>query len=156
MDQENSSVKFSLSLSGNGINLQREVDREIALRVINVILGGNAGAERPVADTRSASADLTVGVPLSLREYLDAVQPTKKVAQIVTIAHFMCEHEGAKDFAREDIRSRYAAAREPLPANFPRDFASALKIGWIATVHGKSDRFYITSKGNLAVENRFS
>ena len=66
------------------------------------------------------------------------------------------EIEGQADFSRDDIRSRFITAREPTPGNFPRDFAVALKNGWIAEVHGKKNRFYVTAKGAQAINNNFS
>jgi hypothetical protein len=64
--------------------------------------------------------------------------------------------EGQADFSRDDIRSRFITAREPAPGNFGRDFGSALKNGWIAEVHGKKNRYYVTAKGAQTINNSFS
>ena len=68
----------------------------------------------------------------------------------------MCEIEGQGDFSRDDIRSRFITAREPPPGNFGRDFAVAERNGWIAEVHGKKNRYYVTAKGAQAINNNFS
>lgn len=156
MADTNPEAKFALKLSGDGINVDREIDRDIALRVLNIVLG-DRGTIAPTGTHGGRTVTGSNGrVPLSLREYLDEAQPTRKPDQIVTIAHFVCEHEGAEDFSREEVRSRFPAAREPIPANFARDFAWTLKNGWIAEVPGKNGRYYVTAKGIQAVESRFS
>ena len=39
--------------------------------------------------------------------------------------------------------------------NFHRDFMKVVKEGWLAPTHGEKDRFYPTTKGRKAIENRF-
>ena len=97
---EETPKKLSLRLSGDGINIEREIDQRTALQIVQVVMGGGAPAAAPMsapASTRSAEA-----VTLSLREYLDKIGASKKPDQITTIAQFVCEIEGQGDFSRED------------------------------------------------------
>lgn len=151
---EETPKSFSLRLSGDGINIEQEIDQRTALQIVQVVMGGGAPAGAPV--NAPASARSPEAVTLSLREYLDQIGAKKKPDQITTIAQFVCEIEGQGDFSREDIRSRFIAAREPLPGNFGRDFAVAEKNGWVAEVHGKKNRYYVTAKGTQAIKNNFS
>jgi hypothetical protein len=156
MAEENPKM-FSLRLSGEGINIEQEIDQRVALQVVQVVISGGAPivashlSAAPKGDVPSAD-----GVSLSLREYLDKIGALKKPEQITTIAHYICDYERQADFSRDDIRSRFLTAREPLPGNFGRDFAVALKNGWIAELHGKKNRFYVTAKGAQAINNNFS
>lgn len=147
---------FSLRLSGDGINIEQQIEQRVALQVLQVVMGGGSPAVAPQGIGGKPDARSPDGVVLSLREHLDKIGPSKKPEQIVTIAHYVCEIEGQADFSRDDIRSRFITAREPPPGNFGRDFAIALKNGWIAEVHGKKDRFYVTAKGTQAINNNFS
>lgn len=147
---------FSLRLSGDGISIEQLIEQRVALQVVQVVMGGGAPAVAPQSagakpDTRSSD-----GVLLSLREHLDKIGASKKPEQITTIAHYVCEIEGQADFSRDDVRSRFITAREPPPGNFGRDFGVALKKGWIAEVHGKKNRYYVTAKGTQAINNNFS
>lgn len=148
--------KFLLRLTGDGINVEQQVDLPMALQIVQVVMGGGA----PTATHPSVGTPPDVrspqGVSLSLREYLDKIGATKKPDQITTIAQFVCEIEGQGDFSRDDIRSRFITAREPPPGNFARDFAVAERNGWVAEVHGKKNRYYVTAKGAQAIENHFS
>jgi hypothetical protein len=151
---EETPKSFSLRLSGDGINIEQEIDQRTALQIVQVVMGGGGPATAPMigpASARSAEA-----VTLSLREYLDKIGASKKPDQITTIAQFVCEIEGQGDFSREDIRSRFITAREPPPGNFGRDFAAAERNGWIAEVHGKKSRYYVTAKGAQAINSNFS
>lgn len=156
MTDDYSETKFLLSLSGDGINLNREIDRDVALQVLNVVLG--AGASAPSAGERPTTPLDHTGGPraISLREYLDEVQPARKPDQIVTIANFICEYEGTEDVSRDEIKAKFSSAREPVPTNFARDFAWAVKNGWLHGVPGKKGRYYITTIGLQAIESRFS
>lgn len=151
---EESPQKYSLRLSGEGIHVEQEIEKHVALQVVQVVMGGGVAA--PLQAGRKPEAKHLNGVSLSLREHLDNIGASKKPEQIATIAHYICEIEGQSDFSREDIRSRFISAREPPPANFPRDFSLTQKNGWIAEVHGKKDRFYVTAKGAQAINGNFS
>jgi hypothetical protein len=156
MAEENPNM-FSLRLIGEGINVERQIDHRAALQVLQVLMaGGDPIATGPSSVGVKSDARLANGVTLSLREYLDKIGASKKPDQITTIAHYISHHEGQEDFGRDDIRSRFSTAREPLPANFARDFGAALKSGWIAEVHGKKNRFYVTAKGTQAINNGFA
>ena len=80
----------------------------------------------------------------------------RKPDQIVTIGHYVMHFEGQDDFSRDDVKTRFSIAREPMPANFSRDFALAEKSGMIAKVHGKEGHYYITKVGLSSVQNKFS
>lgn len=152
---EETTKMFSLRLSGDGINIEQQIEQRVALQVVQVVMGGGAAAAPQTADTKP-DARSSDGVSLSLREHLDKIGASKKSEQITTIGHYVCEIEGQADFSRDDIRSRFITAREPPPGNFGRDFAVALKNGWIAEVHGKKNRYYVTAKGAQVINNNFS
>jgi hypothetical protein len=153
---EEAQKMFSLRLSGEGINIEQQIEQRVALMVVQVVMGGGAAAIAPHTAGAKPDARSSDGVSLSLREHLDKIGASKKPEQIVTIAHYVCEIEGQADFSRDDIRSRFIIAREPPPGNFGRDFVVALKNGWIAEVHGKRNRYYVTAKGAQAINNNFS
>jgi hypothetical protein len=147
---------FSLKLSGEGMNVEQQIDQRSALQVLQVVMGGGLPAPVAVAANDAAPAQAAPGVALSLREYLDKHNAKMKPDQIATIAQYVCDVEGQPDFGREDIKSRFITAREPLPSNFSRDFNIAIERGWIAPVLNKRDRLYVTAKGAQAINSNFS
>jgi hypothetical protein len=134
---------FKLKLDGPGIAVAKEVDRAAALNIIRVLLGD----EQASKSTESLVSGHADDVPLSLREFLDSVGARTKVGQIVAISAFLHDALKQKDVGRDEIRVKFAEAAEPMPANFPRDFAKTLKAGWLAPTHGNKDRFYVTQSG---------
>lgn len=144
---------FRLSLSGEGINIDKRVDRETALAIVAAVLGRSA---EPAESRKKSSSLQSMAAPaVSLRKYLDEVAAPNKHDQIAAIGHYILTHEGKASFSRDDIKTHYAVAREPMPANFPRDFNNAIKGGLIQEVHGERGRFYVTVKGENAIEYKF-
>ncbi len=152
MDDEGD--RFELAITGPGFTFKREgdfaqVSRAIAafageLNEPKAMLKGGVGAE-PTPDTP----------PVSLRERLDEVGAKAKTEIILTIADWLIQQTRAKNVSRDEIQASFADASEPLPGNFHRDFMKVVKEGWLAPTHGEKDRFYPTTKGRKAIENRF-
>lgn len=154
MAEDQGTEEFIVALSGVGIDIKRAITPEKAAVIMNVIMGvesivgeNDLGASRP---TRAAGAAKT-----SLREFLDDVKAMKKPDQVVAIGHYIGMYEGHATFTRDNIKARFAAAREPMPSNFPRDFATAIKAGMIAEDHKQAGHYYVTKTGIHAVERRF-
>lgn len=145
---------YVLKLNGKGIAIDMSVDRSKARKILNIAL---SEVDDPLNDMVSGRqvAPSTPERSLSLREYFDRKEAFKKPEQILAIASFMAETEGSEDVGRDEVKSRFALAREPLPANFPRDFMTTLRNGWLAPVHGKQDRFYVTQSGIQALDSNF-
>lgn len=144
---------FTISVTGAGINIKREVSANRLALVLSVVMGSDLSE---AVDFPSPS----IGGParpakLSLREFLDNARATTKSDQIVAIGHYMAIHEGKDTFSRDDIKARFQSARERLPSNFPRDFSTAIGKGTIAEDHAKADQYYVTKTGAQAVERRF-
>ena len=146
--------QFQLTLVGDGISIDKRLDRDTARAVMSIVMGGAPTTSHEVSP-RTPGGSAGSGPALSLREFLTEVQAQTKPDQIVAIGHFIIEHEGQPNFSKEDVKARFASAKEPMPANFPRDFNSALKAGMIDEVHGERGRFYVTRTGQQAVEGRF-
>lgn len=159
MTLKGSTSAFAFKLVGPGIDVELSIDQQAALRALGALqlpIDQPVSAQAASKTPPHSNAQPASRPALSLREFLDDRQAQRKPDQIATIASFICDHEGAPDFARDEIKERFASAREPLPANFPRDFTWTIKNGWIAEAHGKPGRFYLTAKGAHAVAARFS
>jgi len=144
---------YVLKLSGTGIAIDMPVDKTKARKILNIALSDSDEADGD--DDTVARPTSTKGVTLSLREHLDQRGASLKSEQIVAIASYMTEVEGFADVGRDEIKARFAVAREPLPANFPRDFSTAVRSGWLAPVHGNLERYYVTQSGVQALESNF-
>lgn len=153
MSENENQEKFIIALSGNGIEVKREVSAAKLALVMNIIMGGD-----PLEATtfQAPSGEKPAGpIKVSLREFLDDVKATTKPDQIVAIGQYMAVHEGKDVFSRDDIKVRFQVARERLPSNFPRDFNAAISKGMIAEDHAKSGHYYVTKTGVQAVKKCF-
>jgi hypothetical protein len=145
-----------VTVKGAGLSAEKNVDVSTAMTVMQVIFGATPLPPRgldsgPIAQgTRGASSQR-----LSIREYVEEVAGKTIPAKIAAIARYIRDHEQQSDFSREDIKSRFRSAGEIMPANFPRDFQKALQAGWIAEDPQSKGRFYVTRRGDEAMQQRF-
>jgi hypothetical protein len=156
---------FTVSIKGDGVTIEKSVPARVARQMITLIMGGAAPHEPVSRLDASVSTDASAGAShssrpgmrrTSLREFLEETQASRNPDKITSIAAYLALHEEVDLFTRDDIKGRYRSAGEAAPANFPRDFAWAVRNGWIAEDSKSSGSFYVTSKGHAAVENKFS
>lgn len=79
----------------------------------------------------------------SAREALHLSGAKKNPEKIVALGQYVLQ-DGGDTFKVEDVKAQFRRARETAPANFSRDFSTAMKEGWIA--QGDGDEYYITNK----------
>jgi hypothetical protein len=92
---------------------------------------------------------------LSIREFIEEVGGRSFHAKVAAIGQYMRDHEGQQDFTREDVKVRFRSAGEIMPGNFPRDFQKALQAGWIAEDPQSRGRYYVTRRGDEAIDQKF-
>ena len=154
---EHPAEDFNLKISGEGINVERKIDSQTLAAVMAAIIGAQRFDSQAGLVPTNAEATPPLQQPfMALREYLDKVEATRKQDQIVAIGHFISHYEAQPHFSRDEVRSHFSIAREPMPKNFARDFGLAVKAGMIAEVHQKHGFFYVTKTGISAVERHFA
>jgi len=92
----------------------------------------------------------------ALREFWDEAEPKRMPERIVTIGYYLQHFSGQQSFTRDDVKSQFRVAGEAIPGNLPRDWTWSVANGWIAQMHDAPGFFYVTSKGEKAVESGFS
>jgi hypothetical protein len=156
VDVEGGEELYTISIKGNGIVVEKSVSAQVARQVINAVMG----AVSESASGPAKHADAVIGTNpearrTSLREFLEESQARRNPDKIITIAQYLYQVEDKELFTRDDIRGRFRSAGEAAPANFPRDFAWAVKNGWIAEDTKSPNSFYVTQTGRNAIGNRF-
>lgn len=147
-----SAKSYEVVIKGPGLDFRRECTFEEASRAI----AGLAGSVSPPPSQVLQDATLLQAPErVSLRERLDQLSVKTKVEQILVISEWLIGQTGMKSVTKDDIKSSFVDAAEPLPANFPRDFAKILKKGWLAPVHGDRSSFYVTQTGRKALAGGF-
>jgi hypothetical protein len=141
---------FDLSLTGTGISLSRKVDRDAALQILAIAMGGGQQAQRQQQEVARS------GDRVALREYINQVEATRNPDKILAIGKYLVQYRGQKSFTSTDVKAQFRAAAEAIPGNFPRDFRWAVTNGWIAEDPATPGEYYITSSGEAALSARFS
>ncbi|HEY2355082.1 MAG TPA: hypothetical protein VGH79_09325 [Gaiellaceae bacterium] len=153
---------FRVSVSGEGIALDRSIDRDAALQILSIAMGGAAPASPsvpggPIASTpiTTAGASGGTGGRLSLREFLNEVEAKRNPDKILAIGKYLQAQRGQETFSAADVKGQFKNAGEALPGNFPRDWTWAVTNGWIAEDHSARGTFYVTDTGDAALAAKF-
>ena len=142
---------FALTLVGDGISIEKKVNRQIAIAVFKAVFGGGA-AETPV---ERVEADDQLRIALSPREFLTESEASNNAEKITALGHYMRVHEAKENFSKEDLKEGFRRAHEVIPKNLSRDVGIAIKAGWIHAAPGKAGRYYMTHTGMKLVESKF-
>jgi hypothetical protein len=149
---------YKISLTGPGISVERSIPVDKALQIVAIVLGGTAAAQIP----RSSGSPAAIARPFgesdrrkALREFWDEVEPKRMPDRIVTIGCYLQRFSGQESFTRDDVKRQFRVAGEAIPGNLHRDWTWAVANGWIAEVHDAPGFFYVTSKGEKAVDSGF-
>lgn len=158
MDVEGGEELYTVSIRGNGIEVEKSVPAHVARQVINAVMGGAVSDSASVSGKHAdgASAASSGARRTSLREFLEESQARRNPDKITAIAEYVFQFEEIELFTKEDIRGRFRLSGEAAPANYPRDFTWAVKNGWISEDPKSPASFYVTQKGRNAIENKFS
>jgi hypothetical protein len=162
MASDDAANPYEVNVKGPGIAADKNVDLPRALAVLQIIFG--EGSPPPVSAVgvaarqtgNQATAFVAQGLqPVSIREFLADVAGKTIHAKIAAVGRYMRDHEGLSDFSRDDVKSRFRAAGELMPGNFPRDFQKAVQSGWIGEDPHNSGRFYVTRTGDETIDRKF-
>jgi hypothetical protein len=162
---------FTVTVKGTGVELTRTVDQTTALNVIATVLGGTAspaaaafipqgpttprvGTQRDTNDGAAANAE-TIDTDTTIGEYIDDCNAQQFPAKITAIGRFLELKLGQTSFTREEVKSQFRPAGEPLPGNFSRDFNDAITQRWIAEVPGEQGQYFVAKTGRAAIAANF-
>jgi hypothetical protein len=148
---------YSLSLKGDGMTVDRNIDEATALQVLSLVMRSKGTITTPPPPTREPSISMPhAGAGgQSLREYLDDVEAKRNPDKILAVAKYLSNQTG-KNFTRAEVRGLFQQAAEPVPGNYGRDFRWTVRNGWLAPVSGSKGQFYVTDAGDKALAAKFS
>ena len=147
---------YELTITGNGLSVKRSVSEAVALSLIATVMGGvqpaRTGAVFGAGGGRGSAAG---GPPIGPGEYLTASGAKRHPEKILAFGAYLTDHMGREAFTREEVRALFQRAAEPMPANFTRDFTTAVANRWIEERSDASGSFYVTSPGRAALQGKF-
>ncbi len=158
---------YHLKLTGNGVEIERDVPEPTAKRIIVMVMTGGllneaitANPVRPSGGGILEEGERTPGADgdrpkLSLVEYIKEHGPKRNPDIIATIASYQKKYFNKRWFSSADMTAAFADASEPGPKNMSRDMKWTAKLGWIAPQPGKKNMYYITTSGEDAVRQKF-
>lgn len=156
-------MALNLKIVGDGMNIDQAITLTQAGKIITFL-----GSESETADTPGTPQLIEAGPATvlarpstdsrrSVREILEQVGPKTHAQKITVFGHFVAESDPNGTFTPDEVKQQYQAAREKAPLkHFSREIDSAIGSGWIAPAQGESNTYFVTQKGEQAMENSFS
>jgi hypothetical protein len=147
--------KFRLSVHGEGIAVDREIDVVVALQVVSMLMGGAppAGGQHAIPGIHHQASATSPAT--SLREKLDAANAKRWPDKIVVIGQHL-QSAGKASFTKGEVRNLFPSAGEGKAGNYTRDFGWAVRNGWVSPLPESTKDFYVTQKGREAITKQFS
>lgn len=147
---QDSPDQFKLSLHGDGISIEKNVDRNTAAAVVSVVMGGPAISQMNSARFHGAVDNSSVAPQKSLREFLIDVSPATNIERITAIGLYLHKYKSKDTFSKEDIEAGFKKARETRPSNLSRDLSNSVKSGAIDEA-AESGLYYVTNTGERSL-----
>jgi hypothetical protein len=152
---------YELTLKGAGLTIERKIPESIALSVVALIMGGDGSRIGPRRGGSVAAASLTAtgsrqGLATTVGEFLTEVEAKRNPDKILTFAAYLMDEMGRESVTRDEIRSMFQKAAEPVPGNFHRDFTWAVQNRWLGEQPGSPGAYYVTKTGRTALGNKFA
>jgi hypothetical protein len=155
---EASEPTYELKLTGNGVTIERTVPSGVARAVVALVMGGSpaaSGSFRSPSRPLGSPAAATVEPGQSVGEFITEVEAKRNPDKIAAIAVYLADAQGLQTFTRDEVRSMFQLAGEPLPGNFHRDFSWTVTNKWLGEQHGTPGAYYVTKTGRQAVADHF-
>ncbi|MEV7633167.1 hypothetical protein AB0N64_12245 [Microbacterium sp. NPDC089318] len=167
-DTKTADLPATVKVTGPGVSIERGVDERTMNAVIGLLVGapafppgggyqggGGSGGSRGGQDGSSGGGGSEWDGRMTLGEFLDDSGAKTFPQKICATGFYLTDIKGAKDFNRDEIKSALLAAREDMPGNYSRDWASATSMSLIAPEGHDANRFYIPRTGKKAIESNF-
>lgn len=149
---------YDLSLKGAGLTIERKIPESLALSVVALIMGGDGSrlAPRRGPATPAGGAGAGQGLGTTVGEYLTEVEAKRNPDKILAFGAYLMDEMGRETFTRDEVRSMFQKAAEPVPGNFHRDFTWAVQNRWLGEQPGTPGAYYVTKTGRTALGNKFA
>jgi hypothetical protein len=92
---------------------------------------------------------------LGLQELIEYSRAKRNPERITVIGCYLKRNKDQNEFNRKEVADGFKEMAEVTPKNLARDLKWAMKIGWVAKTEGVRGSYYVTNKGEKAVEERF-
>ncbi len=125
-----------IEITGPGLSVTRALPMQRLPALLDYLLrqerepapptpgAGLAAEETPAADSWRQG----------LRAYYDDKQPATNPERIAVLGRYVEVAEGRTSFNKQELRRRFLSAEVPLPRNFSRDFATAVRRGYLVAL----------------------
>jgi hypothetical protein len=144
---------YKVSMSGSVIVQEKEISEEVALRVLALIMRGDAklnDSRNDVFNSMDDSEDTLQDGELAPKAFMAKKRPSSEIERITCLAFYLTKHRNVSAFKTKDLTKLNTEAAQPTFSN-PTVFArNAEAAGYLAKAGGGSKQ--ISDLGELLVD----
>lgn len=137
---------MKLSIAGESFVFEAEISETMAVAMVKHAL---TNQDMDVSGKKVMKDDEG-----SLRDFVERTEAKRSPDKIVTMGVYW-KQKGISSFGRSGLVSGFQELAESVPKNLSRDISWAVRIGWLAPKPKARGEYYVTKKGEEAVEDRF-
>jgi hypothetical protein len=149
---------FNLSLTGEGITVERNVSAALARRILALVLGGPAAPPQDGGDSSETEGDDDVDLAPAPpkagnkdpKAFLGSKKPTMDIEKVACLAYVLTHHRGMERFKTKDLTKAATDARTSPFSNPTQAAKNAARAQYLASA-GKGF-WLLTSFGEEIVD----
>ncbi|MDP5214783.1 hypothetical protein ORJ66_17160 [Pseudoalteromonas tunicata] len=141
-----------ISISGNGLNIEREISDELAKEIaIMVLTRGEIVKKEIVKPAHTIKSTAKEVMP----EFVDFAKAhnAQRACELVACVAVYLEQQGSPVFSKTQYREYFKEVRHKPSTNAPSDFQWALDANWISRI--ADYEYKITAIGKKVVSEKF-
>lgn len=145
---------FRVKLTGTGLSVDQEVSRDVALRIVNLVVGGVAvGGAPPGAGASPEGGGVAAAPPAgggTAKQFVTGKKPKTDVEKITCLAYYLRHYRNVSAFKTGDLIALNTEAQQLDFSNASVASNNALRSGLLGKA-GKGSK-QITAKGEAVVD----
>ena len=123
-----------IEITGPGLSVTRSLPMRRLPALLDYLLRQEREPAPPGAGPAAGDTPAADSWRQGLRAYYDDKRPATNPERIAVLGRFVGVAEGRTSFNKEELRRRFLSAEVPLPRNFSRDFATAVRRGYLVAL----------------------
>lgn len=123
-----------IEITGPGLSVTRSLPMQRLPALLDYLLRQEREPVPPMPGPAAEDTPAADSWRQGLRAYYDDKRPATNPERIAVLGRFVEVAEGRTSFNKEELRRRFLSAEVPLPRNFSRDFATAVRRGYLVAL----------------------
>ena len=146
--KQTSESNYKLSLTGEGVTVERTISESVARRITTLVLGGMT--KEPQSPEEFHGVDSTIVDGASPKVFMSAKRPMSDIERITCLAYYLTHYRGKQHFKTKELSDLNTEAAQPKFSNATVAARNAVQKEFLSLVGGTKKQ--ITVRGEALVD----